>query len=215
MENPQPQKGRVRSFVALLGLSIVTLTIYYYYWLYVNIKEMKEGFSMDDEDSVFKAAQTTFWFKIGILLVTIIGSIAMTVPAAIADPENIVIPRMLIIFPIMGFCANIAFFYFFGSCISKGQQRAQLTSYNALGAFALYLISSAIELIGGITVLRSDMMSNLSSIDSMQAIFTRQWIATLSGLSMLNFIGNVLWLAAIFIVQEQINRIWREGTGRT
>lgn len=205
------RKGHVRNFWALIGLSIITLTVYYFYWLYINLKEIKEGAFQNEDDSIICTAQGLFWVKIGVLIGTIIGSLIITLPLALADPYDFKFPSAFIIFPLISFVANIIFFYFFTASVSLGQRKVQLAPFNVIGIYALYLISSLIELTGGIFILQGDMISTLSNIYSWSSLASTSSFASLSLLGFLNTIGNILWLVSIFLVQKQINKIWLQG----
>lgn len=210
-ESVEGTRGHVRNFWVLLGLSIVTLTIYYFYWLYINLKEIEEGVVLNEEAPFVRTARGLFWAKIGILAVTIVGSIIITLPPALADPYNIEVPSMIVLFPVISFVVNVVFFYFFAASISLGQRRVQLASFHVMGLYVLYLISSLFELIGSIVVLRGDTISTLSSIHTWSSIPSLSALASFSLLSFLDTLGNILWLVCIFLIQKEINRIWLEG----
>ena len=204
-------RGHVRQFWALLGLSIVTLSIYYFYWLYVNLKEIREDALSGIDDSVVRQALAWFWAKIGVLVTTTLVSLIIMLPPALADPYHITIPRGFIIIPLISFVVNIIFFYFFTVSVSEGQRRVQRTSFRVVTIFVFYLISSLIELVGNIAVLRGGVISTLSNVHSWTSIPSLSSVASLTLLGFFNTLGNILWLISIYLIQEQINKIWREG----
>ena len=203
-------REHVRSFWALLGLSIVTLSIYYFYWLYVNLKEIREDALSGIDDSVVRRAQTWFWAKIGVLITTTLVSLIIMLPPALADPYHITIPRGFVLIPAISFAVNITFFYFFTVSVSEGQRKVQLASFRVLTIFVFYLISSVIELVGGIVVLREDVMAGLSDVHSWTSLPSLS-VISLTLLGFFNTVGNILWLISVYLIQEQINKIWKEG----
>jgi len=203
--------GRERSFLSLMVLSLITLTAYFYYWLYINLKELKEG-PLRERDSVIHKARTWYWIKI--VLLPLVGSLSvvLTVPESINDLNHIEFSPALLVFTVAAFTVNVIFFYYFVVSVSEAQAITRLVPFDVTITFSLYLISLLIDLLSGIYVLQSGFVS------AIVAMSTRARVPGFSSLSPLTFLGFfsvvkiVLWLICIYQVQSAINRIWHEGT---
>jgi hypothetical protein len=204
--------GRERSFLALLVLSLITVTAYFYYWLYSNLKELQEG-ALREGDSDIRKARTWYWIKIIVLSLVGLLSAALTIPAVIRDPYHIEFSPLLIVFSIVGFTANLIFFYYFALSVGRAQTNVRLVSFNVTVTFSLYLVSLLIDLFSEIYMLQSGFVSSIVSMSTRTMVPDFSALSTtLTLISISGFVKNILWLICIYQVQGAINRIWREGT---
>lgn len=208
----EPSKGKTRSYLALLGLSVITLTIYYFYWLYINLREIKHAFPADQGSTVVDTARVLFFVKIGILIVTGTVATGMILPTALSDPFQIQFPPAISMFKIIEFLSSILFFYFFCRSIGFAKQKAGIPSVSMSAAIFIYFASAVLDAMTTVYFLQGNFLESLSSVDSISSLFTSLSDGLLPLISQLDFLGSILWLIAMYLAQREINRVWQEGS---
>lgn len=205
-------KGKIRSYPALLGLSLITLTVYYFYWLYINLREIRLAFPSDKDGSVVDAARLLFFIKVALLLVTGTAATAMILPAALHDPFHIQLPPALSAFKIVEFLSSVLFFYFFCRSVAFAKTRARIQPAGMRAAFGLYAASAVFDAVTTVYFLRSNFLESMTSVDSLSSLFDSMSVGWFPLMSQLDFVGSILWLVAIYLVQRDINRVWKDGS---
>lgn len=135
-------KGRVRSFGAFLGLSIITLGIYFLYWLYINLREIQESFTFDENETTIETTQKLFVVYIIITVIVTIASVSLTI-----SNRGEIHPVSIFLSLISGAFAAIYFYYFTNSVI-LGQTKAQLSPFELSSIYFYYIIGIIIVFIG-------------------------------------------------------------------
>lgn len=170
-------KGNVRKFGTVLGLSIITLGIYILYWLYVNLKEMREAFTFGKEETTIITTQKLFPAYIVVSIIVAIGTFSLTLanrgrlgPAAI-------------LLSVVGGVVAAVFYYHFTASVALGQKKAQVTAFEISSLYSFYIIGLVSFFIGNFVPFMS-------------------------------LLGIVFVFVYMYRTQQQINRIWLEGTDR-
>jgi len=178
-------KGKARNFWGFIGLSIVTLGIYFYYWYFINIKELRGAFPSRG-NSPAERARILYYAMIVMSIVTT-AAIAGTVPDIIADPENAAVilndarrsPGQTGI-NILSTAVYIAFLYYYTRTVSMVQSRAGLGPMKMKNLLAQAITGALLLFLGG-------------------------YVDT-AGLA-----GGIVMLVYLYSIQGEINRIWIEG----
>ena len=136
------KKGKVRSFGAFLGLSIITLGIYYFYWLYINLQEIKDAFTSHKNRSDIATVQKLFI----VYLITSLVVMYVTVSLGASQPDKI--HPISILFLLIGTVVGAVFFYFYTVAIALAQSKFQLTHFTVSDIYPYYIIGIITAFIG-------------------------------------------------------------------
>lgn len=136
------KKGKVRSFGAFLGLSIITLGFYYFYWLYINLKEIKEALTFDKDETVIKGAQQLYVAYISISIVAMFVTVFLTA----SQPDKIHLVSIL--FLLLGATVGALFLYYYTVSVALAQNKVNLASFRIADIYAYCIIGTVIAFIG-------------------------------------------------------------------
>lgn len=136
------KKGKVRSFGTFLGLSIITLGIYYFYWLYINLKEIKEALTSDKNKSGIATVQKLFVAYLIISLVVMFVTISLS-----ASQPGRVHPVSILLL-LLGATMGMVFIYFYTTAIASAQSEFQLTYFKVFDIYRYYLIGIITSFLG-------------------------------------------------------------------
>lgn len=168
------EKGKVRGPWKVLGLALITFGVYYFYWLYVNVKEIRRAFLADEEGSVADSAMSFFYALITASIITFVVTIVVFALNRSAISHH---PPLIIFVSLVCEGLSCVFFYYFTKTIVEGQKRANLTPLHFQAMFGLILVAMVLSF-----------LSNFISV--------------------MSFIGAVVSMVYIYMIQKEINRIW-------
>ncbi|MFH1673113.1 MAG: DUF4234 domain-containing protein [Pseudomonadota bacterium] len=136
------KKGKVRSFGTFLGLSIITLGIYYFYWLYINLQEIKEAFTKDKNKRGIATVQKIFfaYLATSIVVMFVAYTVGLSQPGA---PNPVIIPFLL-----LSTVVGAVFFYFYTTAIASAQSECQLTYFKVSNIYKYCIIGLITAFIG-------------------------------------------------------------------
>lgn len=137
-------KGKVRSFRLLLGLSILTLGIYFIYWLHINLKEITDVASFDISENTTETTKRIF-------VLYIISIVATVITLYYSVPKPIKIFSLLFIVLVICGIVRALFFYYFTAVVRLGQEKAKLTfsSLTVSKTYYYYILGLTLAFIGG------------------------------------------------------------------
>jgi len=176
--------GKQRNFFALLGLSFITGGIYYYYWLYVNIKEIKESFLFEAHEKQPVLAKILLFGVILATLLMIVASVFALLAQQTLNGGTASTPLYWVALYFISTAVSAAFFYVFTQTVALGQMKAKLPEFSILKVYILIVVGLALSLLGNFIP------------------------ATAAGAA--GFAGGICYLIYLYAIQKQINRIWAE-----
>jgi hypothetical protein len=124
----QQQRGRrphQRSFLALILLSVITLGIYYYYWVYINLAELGTISPADDLQRPVRHGKNFFVLYLVLLAVAIFTATSMAIQFSVISQYFGAIPRIpampLVIWVLLAVQVGIEalLYYFFSLTIVR------------------------------------------------------------------------------------------------
>jgi hypothetical protein len=136
------KKGKVRNFGAFLGLSIITLGVYYFYWLYINLQEIKEAFTSHKNRSDIATVQKLF------IIYLIIALVVMYVTLSFGASQPGKMHPVSIFFLLIGAITGAVFFYFYTAAIALAQNKFQLIHFTVSDIYAYCIIGIIAAFIG-------------------------------------------------------------------
>ncbi len=198
----QTPDDRTRRFWVLLLLSILTLGIYYFLWLYLNLREIRSAFPLSGGERTVAIARVLLVVKILFVLGTMIISLALvagTVGAG-TPPERMEIPPGLLLLTLLDFLLSVVFYYYFTASISLTQQKAGLEAVSVGRIYPFMIVYLTIDFATGAYVILSGHAPSA--------------LRPLAFLAVLGSVGLVALVVYLYNCQLEINRIWREGAWR-
>lgn len=175
-------KGKIRSFGSVVGLSIITFGIYIFYWLYINLKEIEESFTFDENETTIKTAKNLFVFFIIFTVLNIIISLST------ANPRSSELNPIAILFSLISVGIALTFFYYFTATVALRQAKARLINFDISSIYGFYVFGITLTLISGFIV-GGDIAIGV----------------------ILSLIGLILIIVYYYKILKQINKIWLEG----
>lgn len=136
------KKGKVRSFGAFLGLSIITFGIYYFYWLYINLQEIKTALTSHKNKSDIATVQKLF------IAYLVTSLVVMYVTVSLSASQLSKIHPISILFLLTGAVVGAVFFYFYTTAIAFAQSKFQLKYFTVSDIYAYCIIGIITAFIG-------------------------------------------------------------------
>ncbi len=178
----QYKKGKIRSLGSVVGLSIITFGIYIFYWLYINLKEIEESFTFDENETTIKTAKNLFVFFIIFTVLNIIISFST------ANPRSSELNPIAILFSLISVGIGLSFFYYFTASVALGQAKARLTNFDISSIYGFYVFGIILTLISGFIAGGNIAIG-----------------------AILSLIGLILIIVYYYKILKEINKIWLEG----
>lgn len=136
------KKGKVRSFGTFLGRSIITLGIYYFYWLYINLQEIKEALPSNKNKRGIATVQKIFVAYLSISIVV------MFVTYSLGRSQQGGLNPVIIPFLLLNTVVGAVFFYFYTTAIASAQSEFQLTYFKVSTIYKYCIIGIITAFIG-------------------------------------------------------------------
>lgn len=208
--------GRPRSFGSILGLSIVTFTIYYIVYNYLTAIELKKSVHFSD-DETYKPV-TFMWIYTAVvgfwLLIMVFSILTAMVSAFSSDPDQVlqifsgpfvpVLTGLQILFEGLAFYAAFYFLKLYDNAASK----VSLARVGVVKPVTAYGIAFCLSIMGTLigAGMNQDIMGNLESGADIAKLLAVGGFAFLLGMASLALKIYYLWERT-----ELVNRIWLQG----
>ncbi len=196
---------RVRSVWAVLTLSFVTLGIYYLYWLWTNLRELREA--SPGRSTPARAGQWLFGVKVLVVLSGLVAGVVWSLSLlGDASPlEAVRLPWPFLLLSGIEIVVDAAFYAFFTAAVGSGQKASGLEPLNVTTTYLLYLGYAALQAGASLTVLGS---GGAPGAYGLGAAAVLQLLEALPEAALLSIAASLCFLAFIVRVQNGINRIW-------
>ena len=195
-EMVEKPKGKVRPFGYVLILSIVTLSIYFWVYLFKTLREMKNAFTFDaHETTPDKVRPILIAYLIVSILVVIIDEVIGWPFGTFAQPSKTTgFYVWLVISNIISMTLFIAFWSSFVRLIELCQKKRGMIPLNKSIFWTLIPVIV---------------------VTSFASIYTSslQHLILVLGLDLLAWLGLLLELVLFYLIVKQVNRVWSESGG--
>ncbi len=193
--------GKERSFIGLILLSIITFGLYYLYWLYINLAEVKKALTVIKKSNVLSTAQILLIIKIVLWIAAILTSAALVATRTFDEGGRFDQPVFMYLIAYSERFVSIIFYYFFTRSISVAQRSFKLDPFSTELIFAFYGFYWLADFITSILIIGMPVSSFLNY---------GQMLNTLSPFLFLSLLGSLSVLYYLFRMQKEINWIWRK-----
>ena len=204
----EERDSRVRSVWAVLTLSFVTLGIYYLFWLWANLRELREA--APGRSAPMRTGQWLFGLKVLVIAVGVVAGVAWSV-SLLGDASPMVavrVPWPFLLLSGVELAVDAAFYAAFTTAVNAGQRASGVAPLSIPGTYLLYLGYAALQLAASLTLLRS---GEAPGVYGLGAAALLRLLESLPQAAMLSVIASLCFLAYIVRVQRGINRIWTSG----
>ena len=197
--------SRVRSVWAVLTLSFVTLGVYYLYWLWENLRELREA--APGRTVPARAGQWLFGIKVLVILSGLVAGVVWSLSLlGDASPlEAVRLPWPFLLLSGIEIFVDAVFYALFTAAVGNGQRAAGLEPLSVTATYLLYLAYAALQAGASATVLRS---GGAPGAYGLGAAAVLQLLEALPEAALLSAAASLCFLAFIVRVQNGINRIW-------
>lgn len=204
--------GLERNFFKVLFLTIITLGVYFLYWLYRNLTEMEVAFEFEKNEKQILYAKRFYGAAFFIVLVYFISLVNISYE----NPMNM---RMIFIyslyFNLIFTGVGLFFFYFFIKSVFLCQSKINLAPFNKKTVYSLYIIRFVLDAIISVMFFYFDLdnfVNNLFADNSnitLEFLLTNENIRLFTIMSLMNNAGLVVLLLFLYRLQVEINAIWK------
>ena len=202
------RESRVRSVWAVLTLSFVTLGVYYLYWLWANLRELREAGA--DRPAAARTGQWLLGLKVLVIVAGLVAGVVWSLSLlGDASPlEAVTLPWPFLLLSGVELAVDATFYAFFTAAVSAGQRASGLPPLNVTGTYLLYLGYAVLQAGASVTVLRS---GGAPGAYGLGAATVLRLLEVLPGAALLSIAASLCFLAFFVRVQNGINRIWTSG----
>jgi DNA-directed RNA polymerase subunit RPC12/RpoP len=184
LEMVKKTKGEVRPVESVIGLSIITLSIYFWVYLFKTLREMKNSFTFDAQEiSPDRVKPILIVYLLVSLLVAIILEVIGWPFGTFAHPSKTTgFYAVLVITNLISAALFVAFFSSFAKLIEACQKKVGMLPFNKSIFWMLIAISIVL---------------NFASI----------------GITPLIYLDLLVFVVFLYLIVMQVNRIWTESGG--
>jgi len=208
LEKNYAHAEKIRPYWALILFSIFSLGIYFIYWLFVNIHELKGLTKKGLKEKIPNTATVLLLLSI---VITILFIIQVTV-YSLNRPDNLeAIVKFSIYYSVVITILSSVFMYYFSLTVATTQKLVDITPFKFLNVFSLYLAKVGLDLFNMTILFTSGAFYILVNIESLLSENLSEIMPTLVTIGTLSNIGTVFGLIFLYVIQKEINRIWIEG----
>ena len=194
-------QGKVRSAESVIGLSIITLSIYFWVYLFKTLGEIKNTFTFDAQETNPDRLRPILIVWLVVTIVIVITSFVSGLITGIAG-EAIGYPPKLFgyargtiefyvfegIFTIVSTALFVAFWYSFVKLIETCQKKGGMVSLNRTTFWILIAINAVVD-------------------------FAAIGVTSGAYLILIALFGLLVFLVLLYLTVEQVNRLWTESRG--
>jgi predicted RNA-binding Zn-ribbon protein involved in translation (DUF1610 family) len=200
-EMVEKTKGNVRPVESVIGLSIITLSVYLWVYLFKTLREMKNTFTFDAQETNPDRLRPVLIVWLVVTIVIFITGLVSGFITGIAG-EAIGYPSQLFgyargtiefyvfegIFTIVSTALFVAFWYSFVKLIETCQKKGGMVSLNRTTFWILIAINAVVDF---------------------------AYIGVTSGtyLALITVVSLVVSLILLYLTVKQVNRLWTESRG--
>ena len=203
--------GNIRKFWKVLLYSILTLGIYLFYWLYINLSEMEGAFEFEKNENQVALAKRFYGVCFFIVLVYAISIINIVVD----NPKNI---KTVIVYSyyynVFFTSAGLVFFLYFLRSIFLCQSKIKLSPFNKKAVYSLYVIRFVLDLFVAVMFFTLNLDTFIDSIIQNCGNISAEYLLNSSNvkifglLSMISNASNIVLIIFVYRLQLEINALW-------
>ena len=145
IEKNDKYKIYIRDYWVVLVLGIVTLGIYFLYWYYTNLNEIKISFNFHDDEKEISYAQTLFWI---IILFGCIGLLVLFYVIKTSSLNEFETNPNRLLLTLFSSILNAVFIFYFTKTVLIAQKKSQIEFFKFSQLYKKYIIGAILSFLG-------------------------------------------------------------------